>query len=237
VSAGDYPDWQDYATWRQAPMLGKAVTATISSPKIVQFTSTNYASINISISNVSANGVTVEIEWYDSASLTLLLAVDQYTVNNNGALNVNIPIQGGYCVITMSGGGVAATTFSYSILPNNIANGKPTFTIPACQVNANNLSVPASSNVSLYLPQTMAGAAYLWYWPSDAGAHLSIQIQDLNANNGINGQRYQSGFPTTAFQVTIVNLITGTLPCCIFVFNTDAAAAHAFSAFLQVASQ
>jgi hypothetical protein len=174
----DFPDWNLSApaagvTWRQVMgVTSVGAGATINSGF---FYVGNFQTLVLETNQTVAQNATWQVQWVDSKSyLELALWLDTFYKNTTGQVLVPLSVKSPYVYITVTNNGAGLMNVSAN-LSGNLGGASPGDAImPQVMSEANGTSVPATTNLNVPIPASIAGPATLWAQSAVAG-YFSLQ--------------------------------------------------------------
>jgi hypothetical protein len=226
-----YPDNQLLSIWRGAALGSGTPVVTSAAPFTAAGYVTNFASLALFVNLQNGVGVTVRVQYYTDATLTLALATYQWVVSSVGtALNVILPNTGDYVVITVQTGQAGNNPVFFNAEPTNVAVSRPSYQGVPNSLDNLSSSIASGASLIIQLPYVVEGNGQLFVQNATAAVSFNIEVDALLESGAL------------ASNLARVTAITGSgnlsflapgLTTQMLIKNNDAAA-HNFSWHCQI---
>lgn len=183
----------------------------------------NFASVFLNVNPSTVNGVTVNLEWFLDASLTVFLESQTWVVPIQSKLTCVVPAMGNYCTLSITTASAAGGTCAVSLYPSNIPADGIHYLGTVHSIAEVAVPVPISGAIFATFPSVAAGDYTLFGTDTGSSGHLTFTVTLANENS--------SAGPTVLLQFAPVTHFTqefssGDDPLLVTVSNSDAAATH-----------
>jgi hypothetical protein len=228
-----FPDFQAYANTTGLPIVDQpAFSLSNATPFSANGSISSYVSARMRVfPSGSARGCTATATYYSDAALTDAVGSYQWIVAAPSGLAVLIPNLGPYVRISVTTTTVGAFNCLIQFTPQSTSCSSPRYLAVGNEANMVNVSIPASTTQSVFLPFVAEGPGYWMVFPRDASAKLNVQVWEVGQNGGQSvkcDEQDAIAVPVNR-QIFGANQVMG-----LFVTNTDGVSAHALDARLVI---
>lgn len=226
-----YPDYQTYPQWTGANMLaGLAMNYPTGVAVLYAGPAPAFASLHLRIGPATGFG-SVTVVWSLDAAFTEQVGTDNFNVTFRTALFAVVPVEAPYVRVSVSVTSVAAMTGAQYMTGTNVAAAAPTTRTTPQTLHPTAVSVAASATSDSYIAFLMGGHGNLYIAPADAAGKLNFALQVVDQSDALQWTLFESDAPAAPASAMVhvpVQIVR------LRVTNTDAAAAHSYSASLVV---
>lgn len=183
-----HPDGQNYAIWRGPDFFANPTfPLSASNPATGQGQITNFASVYISTFANNPGGISVVVQWFADAAMTLPVRAFGWSIPAGYGLACIIPAEGNFVQVKFTTTDVGATNSPITVLPTNTIVSQVRY----IDVNNNNtnvlFSVPANATVTLPLHFVMAGKGHVYVQDVASSGKLAYAVAALNVAGAVIG--------------------------------------------------
>lgn len=225
------PDFLKYAQWQSANLVGTytSVLSVGANPSGV-FPSAAWSGAAFRVKPSIGHG-SVVLEWWTDAGQTTQIRADSWAVNTSCGLEVRMPTFGPFVSANIMVTSTSAMTALTSLFLVNNAGPEIEYPITQSAIHVSGKSVALSTTDTQTAPWIRKGLASLSYTPGDNSGKLQPTVCVLNADGTLNYPVMSIGAPVALFNQLLVvpdDLLA------LRVVNTDATAAHTYTATLSM---
>lgn len=225
-----HPDYQAYAQWRGPSLYFANFSLVSGSPFFEQLNVTNFASLDLYVNAFAGAGFTVQVGYFNDAGATQFTGGYKFVISQAGTtLQTCLPNLGNYVQVFISTAQAGTQTLSIGIGPNNTGATRPQYPLNTNVVEGVNVTIPASTTLTAYLPYIIEGDATVLLNPRNGAATTVLLVEEMTEANGVAGRLVD--VPSMTGPVSAA-FLTGTSQVRININNTDTAG-HQYDYRLQ----
>jgi hypothetical protein len=227
-----HPDGQNYALWRGPDFFAsQAAHVDSTHPIVAQGLITNFASVIINVLAPFTPGVTVKVQFFTDATMTIQTWNFTWGVAPGRFLDMTVPAQGNFVKVTVTTTDPVGYSITIAIIPSN--NIVPRVVYGDQNNATGNLlfSVGISATTVFPLPNLVAGKGWVYCQDVTSSGKISYAVATIDVNGAVVNNIIAVANPL------IIDFHEFTAPdlcLALRVTNNDGVAAHNASAYINV---
>ena len=226
--SGGYADFQGYASWKGTPIVAASTARPAGLFTIGDINLANYGSLNAFVQATVGFGE-LRITWWTDSTKTVVVDKHLIPIVANVTIDLSMPTLSSFVTVQINVISVGGMTEAHMMTPSNV-NPPSMVNISIPDLAGNNNKILAALAVdTLLVDYVVPGNAFLSFTPADATGKIQVQVQAINKNNQVSFTLFNNPGPTVPINVP---LILPYAPAQLVLTNTDAGAAHTYTACL-----